>query len=488
MRAAASESSGEGDNCMRNAYLRIGVAWAIAALAVACDDSGNTASDDLGLGGGLPMDAPDADEVDGGSSLDQGALPDLGVAPPPALACGDEAAIYDLNASGAVDEDGLWYLSGTTGGADWAGACSPAGLHTDAVVRFTAPAAGDWLLKTVHGTDLDTVVYVFTDCADAAATELACNDDAIGGHQSAVLVPLAVGQTVFIVVDAHQDPAPEESPAEQDFIIFARVADAPVVAEARLFVNTTVGSVGVTVRGTDADANVDWLSLVLRDAAGQEVGPLPMSGALDASFDWLEQDQGAFVGGFSLRGDFAAAVQSAEVVVVDADGLASAVAEAQVEVAPSVGEGAGCDIRRAYAACEADLLCVYGSCASADTEATCLPEWTVLALATDAPVAGRTGLGDQYAVGSCGGGGADAIYAFTAGEAGTYRFALSAVPDEAAPVLYVRSHCVVDDVLVELACNAEAPTALAVDLVAGQTVYVFVDGFEGTFTLSVTRG
>jgi hypothetical protein len=77
--------------------------------------------------------------------------------------------------------------------------CFPASGN-DLVYRFTAPAAGAYVIDTV-GSTFDTVLHVHggESCADP---ELACNDNT-AGITSRVNVMLTAGQVITIVADSH---------------------------------------------------------------------------------------------------------------------------------------------------------------------------------------------------------------------------------------------------------------------------------------------
>lgn len=87
---------------------------------------------------------------------------------------------------------------------------------------------------------------------------------------------------------------------------------------------------------------------------------------------------------------------------------------------------------------------------------------------------------DDGLVGSCGGDGPEAVFEFTAGTAGDYRFVVT----EAAftPVLYVVTEC---EPLDELACDADNGE-VTVALEADQVVWLVVDSSEGQGSASLT--
>jgi cysteine-rich repeat protein len=97
--------------------------------------------------------------------------------------------------------DGPNHLGNTAGESDdFTGSCGFAPV-ADQLLSFVAPYDGDYLISTDHpGTGFDTLIYAFTDCNDAAATELDCNDDT-GGLRSQIVAPAVVGELIFIAVE-----------------------------------------------------------------------------------------------------------------------------------------------------------------------------------------------------------------------------------------------------------------------------------------------
>jgi hypothetical protein len=133
-------------------------------------------------------------------------------------------------------------------------------------------------------------------------------------------------------------------------------------------------------------------------------------------------------------------------------------------------------------ACGVGESCEMGACARAP-EDPC-----------DAPVEGQPGRsagvtdGESASAGSCGGAGAEQVVRFTAPSTGLW-----AIDTEGASfdtVVYVRATC--GDVDTELACDDDGGTgtasAVRVDLNAGDTVFIFVDGYaeNGAWSLNIT--
>ena len=109
-------------------------------------------------------------------------------------------------------------------------------------------------------------------------------------------------------------------------------------------------------------------------------------------------------------------------------------------------------------------------------------EYAAMGDTTNAPNLGTEG--------SCGGGGRHhhGLARFTPAMAGRYRCGLDAGNEDT--ILYVRTHCSVDDPAAELACNDDAPAGSGLpergslvefNVGENETVYLFVDGFGAGF-------
>jgi hypothetical protein len=75
-----------------------------------------------------------------------------------------------------------------------------AGGGPDRMIRFVAPASTTFTIDT-FGSGYDTVLAAYGDCQDGS--ELACNDDAGGTLQSALNLPLSIGDEVLIAVSGY---------------------------------------------------------------------------------------------------------------------------------------------------------------------------------------------------------------------------------------------------------------------------------------------
>ncbi len=106
------------------------------------------------------------------------------------------------------DATGFWTFVGNTNGAADTSVprCGTSDGAGDATFAFTAPAAGTWFFTTVPVTpgfaSYDTILSLRSDCGDVATT-LDCNDDSVN-FQSSISATLEAGQTVFILVDGYR--------------------------------------------------------------------------------------------------------------------------------------------------------------------------------------------------------------------------------------------------------------------------------------------
>ena len=130
-----------------------------------------------------------------------------------AVDCGDAdcigtAGCTDPDACGAAGVlPGFSPVFGDTSDARNDGAsvnCNSAGTAPDEVYSWTAPRSGIFCMSSA-GSGFDTVLRVESTCGDPA-TELACNDDAVG-LQSEVEVEAAEGTTLSVWVDGFDSAA-----------------------------------------------------------------------------------------------------------------------------------------------------------------------------------------------------------------------------------------------------------------------------------------
>lgn len=251
---------------------------------------------------------------------------------------------------------------------------------------------------------------------------------------------------------------------------------------ATLHVNTAYESLGFRVSGEVGAADVVALHVVLTGETG-EVIPLTddEGGGFRLPFDRVSQRDGRFSGRAGFQAFGVEVVAGARILVVDADQARSEAVEVTAEP-PGAPPDGDCDPIRAVDACPAGQLCTRRGCEPDDPR--CPDEWAARPL-----MAGGDGVRDDtsgatpLAVGSCGGGASSHVFEFTAPVAGAWLFDLvsDGHPDT---LLFVRRSCAVPDVAAELGCNDDATdgdllhSAVVGTLDAGETVYVFVDGYS----------
>ncbi|MCA9547468.1 MAG: hypothetical protein KC613_23855, partial [Myxococcales bacterium] len=295
---------------------------------------------------------------------------------------------------------------------------------------------------------------------------------------------------------ACQAPAGVEDPQPGDFRC---AASSPPVLET-VVAHATEQALGLQVIGRDAENDVEGIALQLFDDAGNAVFEMSVLLALGQ----LDAQAGRFTGYFASALGEVIPLARAEVAAVDRLGNQSDVVVANFEATPTVGEGELCDGDGGWALCEAPLACLageggFGECAVIGD--ACPAAWPVVDLNAHAANGGWTFAGDTSAEpnrggrGSCGGGGNQQVLSFTAPAAGDYRFNIDAVGNENDDTLiFVRTRC--QDGMSELVCNDDEPGGALrsqadtfVD--RDQTVFVFVDGYDGnfasTYTLTVSR-
>lgn len=108
---------------------------------------------------------------------------------PLAMVCGAAPLINQPSTAGDA----------STGQGLFAGSCTGGALSPEALLAYTPQQTGALLLTLQSATNQG--LYVRTDCADGA-TELGCLDDAAGGVDETLVVPVEQGRTVTVFVDA----------------------------------------------------------------------------------------------------------------------------------------------------------------------------------------------------------------------------------------------------------------------------------------------
>jgi hypothetical protein len=278
---------------------------------------------------------------------------------------GGEGGASAMTGSGTCDSpfsfvaqaDGTFRATGALSDDDLQGSCSnPEATAEDVVLSFTAPEAGLYELSTADSFGLDSVLYVRTECADAAS-ELSCNDDFgdfnVGEVQSKVTVDLTAGQTVFVVVDSFNT---EEGAEGAEFVVTATkiTANAPTLAAAEGAFDPNSYSIGFRVQGSDADADVTAIGFTL--IGTQEVGPYEVEfgdlGEVTFSGDM-------FTGVVGGAGDetFVGAT-GAKVYVVDSRGLVSNEVEITFALPTYIEAGTPCSLTDGFNVCAQGTLCI----------------------------------------------------------------------------------------------------------------------------------
>jgi len=194
---AACEASicGADAFCCDNQWDQVCADAAVAdpACGAACG-GGGACGDDMIDG----MEVCDGVDLGGEDCISQGF--DAGV-----LACLGDCTDFDTSACAVAscEQEDIGTNTGspvTMGNTDASVDTLPqscgAGGGADHVVLFTATLAGDYTFDT-FGSGYDTALSIHGDCG--GASELACNDDAVG-LQSEIILGLAAGESVFVSV------------------------------------------------------------------------------------------------------------------------------------------------------------------------------------------------------------------------------------------------------------------------------------------------
>ncbi|MGK0362260.1 MAG: hypothetical protein ACI9U2_004580, partial [Bradymonadia bacterium] len=321
-------------------------------------------------------------------------------------------------------------------------------------------------------------------------------------------------------------------------------ASPPTVTEGALYLNADAGVIGIVITGRDVNDNAIGVSVLPKDDEGADLSLLADGGPETARFSYVSNADGTYTGwtavsfrdacfpaaqfalndcvflggaqdvcldqanaGFdACAAQRAGRVRSADVAGIDdTDKTSEIFTINMVQPTPIAEAGASCDAAAAVAICSEGDLC-FGR-ANPGTHLTCaapqlacfddvptaevsmdeMPPWVLMG--TNADVENYVG------VSSCGGGGPQAIYTFTAPAAGVYAATTSDI--ETDTLIFVRSHCQLPGEAYELACNDDIEigvraSTVEFDVEADQTVYIVVDSFvnegipsPGAFTLTI---
>ena len=342
-------------------------------------------------------------------------------------------------------------VEGVTEGENRAGgSCAQGGRGPEASFAFTAPAAGIYRFST-DGSVFDTVLYVRRDCADGA-TELGCNDDGGEGTRSQLDVQLARGQTVTAFVDGYYTAGDDRSGGA--YVL--TVTDISGCAEGEQQERPCLDGNGVEQR-TCVDFEWGPWSACLCDAGDD----------FERVCGLNDRGTQAFV---CVGGEF-----PANPPCDDPDECVDGSVEA-LACPAGTGVREGQCVEGAYD---------FGLCA----DPVCPPgEVAVLG-----EQVGQTVAGVSQLTGSCGTSGTstEQTWSFTADEAGPYTFDTSGSGYDT--VLYLRRAC--GNAATEIGCNDDggegSASRLTVELAAGETVTVVVDGYSGRvgdYRLAIGRG
>lgn len=292
--------------------------------------------------------------------------------------------------------------------------------------------------------------------------------------------------------------------ADRDGAFVCVEPSAPRLTRAKGYYDADTLLTGFEVSGEDADRDTVGIGLQLLDADGDPVA------TGDRGFDFVTWDGPRFTALVSLALNRDRGAVAARLTPFDAEGLRGAPFDVGgLFRARAADVGDLCDPLEAQAVCPPDASCFL-------PDGDGLPECGVPAVECPEAWGPPTDLnawpdGDDWRFagdlttrynvtrGSCGGGASQAIFTFTAPEAGRYTFVTYSRAGGADTVLYARSHCGYDpsSAAVELACNDDISvenrfSLIELDLPADRTVFVVVDGgnggsWLGPFSLTARR-
>ncbi len=331
-----------------------------------------------------------------------------------------------------------------------------AGPSGDASYTFTAPADGAYSFDT-FGSLFNTVIHVLE--GGCAGAEIACNDDASWNGESKVTVDLLAGQTVVIGVEGLLG-------AEGDFVLHVNTAIPPVCPG-----NDLGSTVPQTVSGTTAAHG---------DAITPGCGSFPSA---DDTWTFTAPSDGVFV--------LDTAGSAFNTVLSVRDGCAG------LELACNDDPPSSLQASLMVQLTQGQTVVVSVDGAGGEEGAYTLlvdqfvpPPCPIADLGGAVPqtINGDTTGKSNYLEPTCGTiGGPDVAYSFTAPAAGMYTFDTFGTLYDT--ILHVHDGTCLGP---ELACNDDAQgtqSQVTVQLAAGQTVMIAVDGFgpgnEGPFVLHI---
>ena len=144
-------------------FNRLLIASMVLSFGWGCETAETAPTQDLA--DAAPMEDMDLPDPIDDMGVDAMPMTEIDMAVPMSTAC-DEGEVIDFASMAMADADGVSrIMAAHTMANNFVGSCGGEGY--DAVIRFTAPAAGLWSFL-VAGTDdvMDTVMYARTDCVD----------------------------------------------------------------------------------------------------------------------------------------------------------------------------------------------------------------------------------------------------------------------------------------------------------------------------------
>ncbi|MEE2788436.1 MAG: hypothetical protein VX589_13920 [Myxococcota bacterium] len=348
-------------------------------------------------------------------------------------------------------------------------------------------------------------VYARQNCTDPM-TEIACVDRRDGQVQLAL--QLSAGRPVYLFVDGAVSGRFASTGAYR--LSISPVAP-PVVNRVAAIYHAETGAFAVNINASAGSASLRGARIEAVDHQGLILNADAMIERLVA----FEPDDGGSETGevvfvSEIAAQSRAQVERVRVVVIDATDVRSAPREAPVSPPRMLLAGQACDVDNVRSICPSGTECFVGDplvdptprCRLVGNQ--CPDAWTVDVLseivmnqrwqfrgnlARDNPPLEAHGLGTCAFAAT----GENDLIAFTAPEAGRYRFETSGTRGDT--IIWVRAQCGIESGGAELGCDDDGGQGLfsrvEFELAQGQTVYVFVDapGIQerGPYELTVSR-
>lgn len=340
----------------------------------------------------------------------------------------------------------LFVSDDSTTAADRGGSSCGGFGGPDRLYLFAPPADGVYGFEVAG--QFDPILQVYD--GECTFSELACSNDQLGTSWPGLALPSFAGQVLTLGVDS-------ASASGGSFGLVADRVHEGVCPELFLGASTPALAGGFTGDGVNATGSAcgGWASL---DRSFQWSAPAAGTYRveIDADFDWvLSAFDGSCEGPMlactssqqsgGLDGSIVVQAEAGQVLAIAVDGLAGSVGNFEMVI----DEFEGCAANELPGDPPVSIV---GSTVSetADNAGSCAP--------TDASP--------------------EIVFSFVPAQSGTYRMYTEGSSYDT--VLYVRAG---DCLGPELACNddidADITSELVVDLVAGQPVYLFVDGYGG---------